>query len=134
MPYVNVPNDLSKIKTKVAFNLTKRQLFCFGGAALVGVPTYLLARSAIGNSAALFLMVGLMLPAFLLAMYERDGLPAEKVLRNIIRAVFLRPTVRPYKTENFYALLSKPEKEVSDIAAAKTQDTRPKATRKGKER
>ena len=25
MPYVNVPNDLSKIKTKIAFNLTKRQ-------------------------------------------------------------------------------------------------------------
>ena len=37
MPYVNVPNDLSKIKTKIAFNLTKRQLICFGGAALVGV-------------------------------------------------------------------------------------------------
>ena len=27
MPYVNVPNDLSKIKTKIAFNLTKRQLY-----------------------------------------------------------------------------------------------------------
>ena len=26
MAYVNVPNDLSKIKTKLAFNLTKRQL------------------------------------------------------------------------------------------------------------
>ena len=26
MPYVNVPNDLSKIKTKMAFNLTKRQI------------------------------------------------------------------------------------------------------------
>ena len=32
MPYVNVPNDLSKIKTKMAFNLTKRQLVCFGSA------------------------------------------------------------------------------------------------------
>ena len=134
MPYVNVPNDLSKIKTKLAFNLTKRQLFCFGGAALVGVPTYLLTRSSIGNSTALFLMVGLMLPAFLLAMYERDGLPAEKVLRNIIRAVFLRPPIRPYKTENFYALLSKPEKEVSDLAATKKQAARPKAARKGKGR
>ena len=38
MPYVNVPNDLSKIKTKMAFNLTKRQLVCFGGAAAVGIP------------------------------------------------------------------------------------------------
>ena len=44
MPYVNVPNDLSKIKTKMAFNLTKRQLICFGGAAAIGIPSYLLAR------------------------------------------------------------------------------------------
>ena len=42
MPYVNVPNDLSKIKTKIAFNLTKRQLICFGMGAAIGVPTYLL--------------------------------------------------------------------------------------------
>ena len=40
MPYVNVPNDLSKIKTKIAFNLTKRQLICFGMGAAIGVPTY----------------------------------------------------------------------------------------------
>ena len=40
MPYVNVPNDLSKIKTKIAFNLTKRQLVCFGIGAAVGVPAY----------------------------------------------------------------------------------------------
>ena len=86
IPYVNVPNDLSKVKTKLAFNLTKRQLVCFGIAAAVGVPSYLLA-----------------LPAFLLAMYEKDGLPLEKVVRNIIRARFLRPGVRPYRTENIYA-------------------------------
>ena len=38
MPYVNVPNDLSKIKTKIACNLTKRQLICFGiGGLPLGV-------------------------------------------------------------------------------------------------
>ena len=36
MPYVNVPNDLSKIKTKMAFNLTKRQLVCLCSAGVVG--------------------------------------------------------------------------------------------------
>lgn len=114
MPYVNVPNDLSKIKTKVAFNLTKRQLLCFGGAAVIGVPAYLVTRSVIGNSAALILMIGLMLPAFLLAMYERDGLPFEKVVRNYARARFVLPRTRPYKTENFYAILN--EKEETRIA------------------
>ena len=35
MAYVSIPNDLSKIKTKLAFNLTSRQLVCFGcGAAI----------------------------------------------------------------------------------------------------
>lgn len=100
MPYVNVPNDLSKIKTKVAFNLTKRQLVCFGGGALLGIPAYLLTRGAIGNTGAMFVMLGVMLPAFLLAMYERDGLPFEKVVRNIVRAKFTRPGIRPYKTQN----------------------------------
>lgn len=103
MAYVNVPNDLSKIKTKLAFNLTKRQLVCFGAGALVGVPLYLLTRRAIGNTVALFLMLAVMLPAFLLAMYERDGLPLEKVLRNVLRVRFLRPGPRPYRTQNIYA-------------------------------
>jgi len=112
MPYVNIPNDLSKIKTKVAFNLSKRQLLCFGVAAAIGIPTYLFTRTIIGNSMALFLMIALMLPAFMLAMYERDGLPAEKVAWNIIRAMFIRPSSRPYKTENIYTILTKEEKRV----------------------
>ena len=124
MPYVNVPTDLSKIKSKIAFNLTKRQLICFGTAAVVGVPVYLLTRSAIGNSAALFLMIGIMLPAFLLAMYERDGLPAEKVVRNILRSRFLWPGVRPYKTENFYAILTKEDETVDTGKKAKNAATK----------
>ena len=114
MAYVPVPKDLSKIKTKLAFNLTRRQLICFSAAASVGLPTYLLTRGALGNSAAMLLMIGLMLPFFFFAMYEKDGLPLEKVLKNIIRTCFLYPRVRPYKTENFYALLS--EKEAKPIA------------------
>ena len=117
MAYVNVPNDLSKIKTKLAFNLTKRQLICFGAAAVVGVPLYLFTRGALGNTAALFLMLAVMLPAFLLAMYERDGLPLEKVLYHILRAKYLRPGVRPYRTENIYAQFVREEEPVAKSAA-----------------
>lgn len=113
MAYVNVPNDLSKIKTKLAFNLTKRQLICFGGAAVVGIPLYLFTRGALGNTAALFLMLAVMLPAFLLAMYERDGLPLEKVVRNIVRAKYLRPGRRPYRTENIYAPFTRKEEPIA---------------------
>ena len=37
MAYVPVPKDLSKVKTKVAFNLTKRQIVCFAVALLLGL-------------------------------------------------------------------------------------------------
>lgn len=126
MAYVNVPNDLSRIKTKLAFNLTKRQLVCFGTAAVIGIPTYLLARSSIGGTGAMLLMIALMLPFFFLAMYERDGLPAEKVLRNILRATILTPRVRPYKTDNFYYYLHKQGKEAPKIAQGKNSTARKK--------
>ena len=44
MPYVSIPKDLTKVKTKVVLNLTRRQLVCFGSAAAIGVPTYFLTR------------------------------------------------------------------------------------------
>ena len=103
MPYVNVPNDLSKIKTKIAFNLTRRQLICFGGAAAVGIPVYLLTRHVLVGTVARLLMIAILLPAFFFAMYAFDVLPFVKFARNIIRAKFLRPGVRPYQTQNIYA-------------------------------
>ena len=107
MAYVPVPRDLTRVKSKVALGLTKRQLVCFGTAAMIGVPTYFLTRGTIGNSPAVLVMIVVMLPAFFLAMYERDGQPAEKILRNMIRAQFLFPQTRPYKTENFYTTIAR---------------------------
>ncbi len=104
MPFVPVPKDLAKVKTKVAFNLTKRQLICFSIAAAVGVPCYLFSKGPLGNTGAVLLMIGLMLPFFFFAMYEKDEQPAEKILRNIIRAKWF-PARRPYKTENLYQYL-----------------------------
>lgn len=107
MPFVPVPKDLTKVKTKVAFNLTKRQLICFSLGAIIGIPTYVVTRSFIGNESAALLMIGLMLPFFIFGIYEKDGQPLEKVLKNLIRMKFLFPQVRPYKTENGYAALMK---------------------------
>lgn len=107
MAYVPVPKDLSKVKTKVALGLTKRQLICFSAAAVIGVPTYFLTRGAIGNSPAVIVMVLFMLPAFFVAMYEKDGQPAERILKNIIRARYFYPQTRPYKTENLYSYIEK---------------------------
>ena len=101
MAYVQVPKDLTKVKTKVVLNLTKRQLICFSIAGAIGIPTYLATRTFIGNTGAAFLMIGLMLPFFFLAMFEKDGQPAEKIFRNYVRVKFWSGT-RLYKTENLY--------------------------------
>ena len=44
MAYVTVPKDLTKIKSKVMFNLTKRQLICFGAAVAIGQPLEVIIR------------------------------------------------------------------------------------------
>ena len=106
MAYVPVPKDLTKIKTKVAMNLTKRQLIFFSLAAAVGIPFYLVTRNKIGTSVSAILMVTIMLPFFFMAMYEKDGLPFEKVMANIIRQKFINPAIRPYQTENFYQTIN----------------------------
>lgn len=118
MAYVTVPKDLTKVKSKVMFGLTKRQLVCFGTAALVGVPLFFLLRKPAGSSAATLCMIVAMLPFFLLAMYERHGQPLEVIAGQIIQTVFLRPKERPYMTDNFYAAVErqiKTEKEVRRI-------------------
>lgn len=104
MAYVQVPKDLTKVKNKVAFNLTKRQLICMGIGALIGLPFYFLTKTYIGNSNAATGMVLLMLPAFLFAMYEKDGMHLEQILLNVVRVKFLRPPIRKYETENLYEM------------------------------
>lgn len=65
MAYVSVPKDLTKVKNKLAFNLTKRQLICFGIGAAMGIPVFFLLRNVIGMSNAATIMVLVMLPAFM---------------------------------------------------------------------
>ena len=135
MAYVPVPKDLSKIKTKVAFNLTKRQIVCFAVALIVGLPLFFLLKDSAGTSAASFVMIVVMLPCFLMAMYEKHGQPLEVVVKNIIQTKFVRPKERPYQTQNLYAVLEKQrklEKEVSAIVKGNTQRRRTgKRPRKG---
>ena len=129
MAYVPVPKDLSKIKTKVAFNLTKRQIVCFAVALIVGLPLFFLLKDSAGTSAASFVMIVVMLPCFLMAMYEKHGQPLEVVVKNIIQTKFVRPKERPYQTQNLYAVLEKQrklEKEVSAIVNGRTKNHDPR--------
>lgn len=107
MAFVSVPKDLTKIKNKVVMNLTKRQLICLGIAAALGLPFYFLTKDFIGTNGAATGMVVLMLPAFLFAMYEKDGMPLEKVLLNIINVKLKKPAVRRYEIKNIYEMEGK---------------------------
>ena len=131
--YADVPKDLTKIKTKLFFNLTKRQLVCFGGGALVGVPLYFLTRDALPRSVSMLLMIGTMAPFFLLALYEKNGQPLEKIAHYFIEARFRRSKKRPYKINNLYAAMHKQavfDKEVKAIVRESVQKKRTAVRRK----
>lgn len=116
--YIPVPRDLTRVKSKVFFNLTKRQLICFGAATLIGVPVFFLIKTTGNVSLAAMAMIIVMLPLFMLAMYEKDGQPLEVVASHFIQAKFIRPRVRLYQTNNYYDVIIRQfelEKEVDEI-------------------
>jgi glucan phosphoethanolaminetransferase (alkaline phosphatase superfamily) len=115
MAFVPVPKDLNRVKTKVMFNLTKRQLVCFSLAAAVGVPIFFLTKPSVGLSTAAMLMVVIMIPFIFMAIYEKDGQPAEKILSHVVKSMFLRDRVRPYRTNNLYAYIQQQIKEQEEM-------------------
>ena len=75
--YISVPRDLTRVKSKILFGLTKRQIVCFGTGALIGVPVYFFVRDSGNLSLAALTMIAVMLPFFFFGMYERNGQPPE---------------------------------------------------------
>jgi hypothetical protein len=98
---------MTEVKTRLILNLTKRQVICFGIAGVIGIPLFLATRGALGNSGGMLLMIAAAMPAFFFAIYNKDGIPAEKFLLYVIRQKFFFPKIRPYKTENLYAYIEK---------------------------
>ena len=119
--FISVPRDLSRVKSKILFNLTKRQLLCFGTAAAIGLPSFFALKTVANTSVASLGMILIMMPLFLLAMYEKDGQPMEVIARHFIETKFIRPKIRPYRTDNYYEVLlraAEAEKEVEGIVSA----------------
>lgn len=133
MAFVPVPKDLNRVKTKVMFNLTRRQLICFALAAAVGMPVFFLAKSKLELSAAAMVMVVIMLPFIFFALYEKDGQPAEKTLGHVVKTMFLRDRVRPYRTDNLYAVIQREIKEKEELQIEQCSQKSGKAE-KGAER
>lgn len=132
--YIPVPRDLTKVKSKVAFNLTKRQLICFCIAAAIGVPTFFLLKK-IGDStfAAMGMMI-VMMPLFFFAMYEKNGQPLEVFLHHFIQATFIRPKIRPYQTDNYYAALMRQEKAEKEVEKIVSESEKKRHRNAGRDR
>ena len=122
MAYVSIPKDLTKVRTKFLLGLTKRQTVCFGSAAATGLPFFFLIKAFAPVSAAAFVMVIIMLPWFMFAMYEKNGIPLERFLKCIYTTKFKRPQIRTYQTNNLYAAIARQsqlDKEVKSIVSVK---------------
>ena len=131
--YISVPRDLTKVKSKVMFNLTKRQLICFGMAILAGVPSFFLLKAALSVNAAVMGMMAVMMPFFFFAMYEKNGQPLEAIIIHIIESAFIRPKIRPYATDNYYSALirqAEAETEVERIVRLSGKHRKEKEHRK----
>jgi hypothetical protein len=113
--YISVPRDLTKVKSKVMFNLTKRQLICFSVAALFGVPSFFLIKQVASVSTAAMGMMVIMMPFFFLAMYEKNNQHLEVIMGHLIEATFIRPKQRPYQTDNNYSALERYKEAQRDI-------------------
>ena len=124
MAYVSIHKDLTAVKSKFVMGLTKRQTLCFGSAVILGLPLFFLVKTVAPVSAAAMLMLIVMLPFFLLAMYEKNGLPLEKYLKCVIAVKLTRPKIRTYQTNNLYAAAGRQiqlYKEVQTIVSDKKE-------------
>ena len=97
MAYVPIPKDLNKVKTKVAFNLTKRQLIGFTLAGLVGIPVYLFMRKVVPNDIAVIFLIVSTLPIFFITLFEKERLSFEKHFKHIYLHKFYQPQKRVRK-------------------------------------
>jgi len=85
MAYVKVPKDLTKVKTKVALNMTKRQLIGFSIAGFIGFPVYMLCKNYLSTDISMIVMSIVILPVLFATLYEKDNLPFEKHLAYILK-------------------------------------------------
>lgn len=97
MSFVQIPKDIDKIKTKVAFGLTLRQLIGFLVAGVLGIPAYLLVRKFAAMDVAVLALIIADIPVFFVTFYERDGMTCEEYCKYIYLHKFYQPKIRVKK-------------------------------------
>ncbi len=106
MAYVDVPQDLSKIKKRAIAGLTQRQLVFLLTAGALGMLFYWKMHGILGVDVSLVLMFIILIPIFFLGIYTKDDRYMEEYLRDVISVKFKRPGIRAYETENHIAYIA----------------------------
>lgn len=127
MAYVKVPKDLTKVKTKVALNLTKRQLIGFSIAGIIGFPVYMLCKKFLSVDISMIFMGISVLPILFATLYEKDNLPFEKHLAYILR-FHKSKKIRIYKAKSIYNTDNR--KTIKNISKIKKNKRREKSEQK----
>ena len=128
---VDMVKDPTKVKSKFIGSFTKRQVVCYGLAALAGIPFYLVTKDVIGKETAALFMVAIMFPFIIASMYEKDGLPAERYFLGFFIWKFVRPVKRSYKKENRFEIQKHKEDMETEV---RTLEAKQQQCRKARER
>lgn len=94
MFYSSINTDFTAYEPKLAFGLTRRQCFCFGLAAGVGIPFYMKTKELIPADLSAILMIVIMLPFFAFALYKKEGQPLEVVAKHYVKEKYLSEKIR----------------------------------------
>ena len=127
---VDMVKDPTKVKSKFIGSFTKRQVVCYGLAALIGIPFYLVTKDAIGKETAALFMVALMFPFIIASMYEKDGLPAERYFYRFFLWKFVRPMKRSYKKENRFEREKRRKQMIEEVRELEQKQARYRAARR----
>ena len=129
---VPTPKDLNKVKTKMAFGLTKRQLICFALAGCVGFPLYFILRRVFPTDVATMIMMLSIFPFFFFAMSQQDGKNAEQIIYEIYHQRIWSKGIRRYKSENIYHQLEEKDKIRREVEQLEAKEKRRGKSRKEK--
>lgn len=105
--YVKIPKDISLIKQKFLFGLTKRQVICFGIGLAMGLPAFFIVKSLVSDLTISVLAMGIFsAPGIACGVYSKNGQHFEDRVKLMVH-YFKLPRIRTYQTENVYEAIER---------------------------
>lgn len=99
--YASVPKDIVKIKEKLIFSLTKRQLIFVIIAGILLYSIFSRLKNILGIEIAMYIAFSIIIPMLIIGFYEDDGVYFEEKIKNITY-FYKNNKPKVYKSENFY--------------------------------